>query len=81
MTCSDKIEEIKLIDFGLSCLIDKLEEREEGRTTGSYLYMAPEVLKGNYDNRCDNWSLGVVLYILLSGVPPFVGVDTVDISR
>jgi calcium-dependent protein kinase len=41
------------------------------------LSVAPEVLNGCYDNRCDNWSLGVLCYMLLSGSPPFHG-KTVD---
>lgn len=64
-------DELKLIDFGLS-------KRQEGNKklktiAGTPYYMAPEVLDGQYDSKCDTWSLGVLLYVFMSGYLPFQG--------
>ena len=79
--------EIKIIDYGLSkqfeTNISDLEGsfRELKTIVGTPLYVAPEVLKGKYDFRCDNWSLGVVTFVLLCGSPPFFGRNTQEIFK
>jgi len=63
--------ELKLIDFGLSqCYKPKEVMR---KYVGTSYYVAPEVIDGCYDAKCDVWSIGVIAYMLLSGVPPFYG--------
>ena len=63
--------QIKLIDFGLSHLINGKQRSR----VGTAYYVSPEVLKGEYTEKCDIWSAGVILCILLTGEPPFNGPD------
>ncbi|XP_058202051.1 calcium-dependent protein kinase 24-like [Rhododendron vialii] len=60
---------LKAIDFGLSIFFEP--GQHFGEIVGSPYYMAPEVLRRNYGPEIDVWSAGVILYILLCGVPPF----------
>ena len=62
---------IKIIDWGTARYYDK--NKKMNRISGTPYYIAPEVLKENYDEKCDIWSCGVILYILLCGYAPFSG--------
>ena len=48
---------------------------------GTAYYIAPEVLNSEYNEKCDVWSIGVIMYILLSGKPPFDGSEDADIIK
>jgi len=69
---SDDISsEVKIIDFGLS---SKYKESESLKTLlGTPYYIAPEVLKGSYNEKCDIWAIGNIAYLLLEGSPLFNG--------
>lgn len=74
---TDLDSEIKIIDFGLSTKFVK--EKHMSGIVGTPYYVAPEVLEGVYTNACDVWSVGVILYIMLNGKPPFSGETSSEI--
>ncbi|KAL3913300.1 MAG: hypothetical protein SGARI_000724, partial [Bacillariaceae sp.] len=63
--------ELKMIDFGLSKHFRYGEKQSEA--VGTPYTVAPEVISGSYDERCDIWAIGVIAFLLLSGEPPFGG--------
>ena len=67
--------EIKLIDFGCSKYFVRRNKKKKKLRgiIGTSIYCSPEVVDNLYDERSDEWSCGVLMYILLSGVPPFFG--------
>lgn len=64
---------IKLIDFGLSTKFSDNGDKQMQTKAGTSYYLAPEVITGKYDQSCDIWSCGVILYVMLCGYPPFFG--------
>ena len=62
---------LKLVDFGFGNFFKKGKKLET--KLGSAYYIAPEVLDGNYNEKCDIWSAGVILFFLLCGRLPFYG--------
>ena len=91
---TDPNSEIKLIDFGLSKAPkediprgggqyrpEKRTLSRQGTSVGTPYYVAPEVLTGFYGCACDIWSLGVVMYLLLTGYFPCGGTETAAILK
>ena len=67
----EKDNPLKVIDFGLSQKTDM--KKILSSKVGTAYYVSPEILSGKYNEKCDIWSAGVILYVLLSGDPPFNG--------
>jgi calcium-dependent protein kinase len=71
--------EVKLIDFGCSKIFNK-SSKFQG-LIGTVQYIAPEVIKNDYTEKCDVWSCGVIMYVLLSGRYPFEGESEEEIEK
>lgn len=77
---NDNDSNIKIADFGFA----KKVKKPNSLTTqcGTPGYVAPEILEGkSYDTQADMWSLGVIVYILLGGYPPFIEQNQRDLFR
>jgi calcium-dependent protein kinase len=70
---------IKLIDWGGARYF--IKNKKMSKISGTPYYIAPEVLNETYDEKCDVWSAGVILYILLCGYPPFNGETDTEIMK
>ena len=70
---------IKLIDWGGARYFSK--NKKMSTIKGTPYYIAPEVLKEVYDEKCDIWSIGVIFYVLLCGYPPFNGDKDIEIMQ
>jgi calcium-dependent protein kinase len=71
--------DLKVADFGSSAFL-----RVQNKVTGAFgsaYYLAPEVVELSYNELCDVWSLGIILYILLTGCPPYPGKDEDEVMN
>ena len=66
----DNFNALKLIDFGLSI---QQNAKKDNRRVGTPYYMAPEMVRGNFNYASDVWSIGVILFIMVTGKQPFRG--------
>ena len=73
-TKNDILSPIKIVDFGTA--VPFYEKHKMSQCVGSSIYMAPEVIKKSYTEKCDSWSCGVITYVLLCGYAPFEGDNT-----
>ena len=68
--------EMKILDFGSAKMKRKGKNKEKlSGIIGTTFYCSPEVIENNYDYEIDEWACGIMMYILLTGYPPFMGED------
>lgn len=71
---------IKVIDFGTAISFNP--EKGMDNILGTPFYMAPEIFNdGTYNEKCDMWSLGVILFVMLTGRPPFYGSSDAEVIK
>lgn len=75
---SNETSQIRLGDFGSAC--EMVTGKRCKGCFGTAYYLAPEMIKGSYNEKVDVWSCGVILFILLTGSPPYLGKNTADIK-
>ena len=77
----EQLLNVKLIDFGTSNYVKTENTNYFTVKVGSPFYMAPEVLNKKYNNKCDIWSCGVIMFMLLRGHPPFKGENQEELFK
>ena len=70
---------IKIADFGMSKIVEK--KSMQNKLAGTIFYVAPEVFTEKYNEKCDIWSCGIIMYVLLSERIPFTGEDDDEIKN
>lgn len=65
----DRSDEVKLIDFGLAKQV--INGKKLHTIAGTPYFIAPEVLNGEYGHECDFWSVGILLFLLVTGTYAF----------
>lgn len=70
---------VKIIDFGISIKIKPKEYLSQ--RVGTPYYIAPEVLMKKYNEKCDIWSLGVVMFMMIYNFPPFKGDNPLSVMQ
>ena len=70
---------VKIIDFGFGRFISP--KKKLSSEVGTALYVAPEVLQHDYNEKCDIWSIGVILFFIIAGKPPFYGKNNAEIQK
>jgi len=74
-------DQLKLIDFGFSQAWHAGSEQTLDDPLGTLPFTAPELLQGSYTSQCDLWSVGVVAFMLLSGLTPFPQTGSIDMQK
>lgn len=70
---------LKIADFGAAT--ETFPEQVLTAFYGTPFYIPPEILAQSYNYKCDNWSLGVLLFVMLTGKPPFYGKGDIEIFK
>ena len=76
---NNNLKTIKLIDFGVSSRFESNLFMSD--QTGTAYYMSPDVIQKRYNEKCDIWSTGVILFLMLSGKPPYTGFNEDEILQ